>query len=229
MLGTRLHHTTAYHPQSNGLIERFHWHLKSALRARLSGPNWIQELPWVLLGIRTAPKEDLGCSSAELVYGAPLTVPGDFSMPNTSDTRLFRQLQQQVRSLVPVPTSQHGTVPFRIPHNLQHAKFVFIRRDAHRSPLQCPYEGPFRVIHPGDKSFQIDIGGKTETISIDRLKLAHTDFEQPVQVYLPRRRGHPLKRKPTTISTPFKCTRSGRTVKPPQRYISVLGGSSVVD
>ena len=39
LLGTQLHHTTAYHPQSNGLVERFHRHLKSALRARLTGPN----------------------------------------------------------------------------------------------------------------------------------------------------------------------------------------------
>ena len=78
LLGTQLHHTTAYHPQANGLVERFHRYLKSALRARLTGPNWTQELPWVLLGVRTAPKEDLGCSSAEMVYSAPLTVPGDF-------------------------------------------------------------------------------------------------------------------------------------------------------
>ena len=70
LLGTRLHHSTAYHPQSNGLVERFHRHLKSALRARLTGPNWSRELPWVLLGICTAPNEDLGCSSAELVSGA---------------------------------------------------------------------------------------------------------------------------------------------------------------
>ena len=124
--------------------------MKSALRARLSCPNWKQKLPWVLLGIRTAHKEDLGWSSSESVYGALLTVLGDFTLPNTSDTRLFRQLQQQVRSLVPVLTSQHGTVPFRFPHNLQHAKFVFIHRDAH--VLQCPYEGPFNVIHPGDKT-----------------------------------------------------------------------------
>ena len=41
LLGTQLHHTTAYHPQSNGLVERFHRHLKSALRARLTGPNWM--------------------------------------------------------------------------------------------------------------------------------------------------------------------------------------------
>ena len=72
LLGTQLHHTTAYHPQSNGLVERFHRHLKSALRARLTGPNWMQELPWVLLEIRTAPKDDLGCSSADMVYGSPL-------------------------------------------------------------------------------------------------------------------------------------------------------------
>ncbi len=88
--------------------------MKSSLRARLSTPNWIQELPWVLLGIRTAPKEDLGCSSAELVYGAPTTVPGDFTIPDTSDTQLLRHLHQQVRSLIPVPTSRHGVVPFKV-------------------------------------------------------------------------------------------------------------------
>ncbi|GFR97207.1 Pol polyprotein [Elysia marginata] len=38
-----------------------------------------EELPWVLLGLRIAPKEVLGYSSAELVYGEPLTVPGEFT------------------------------------------------------------------------------------------------------------------------------------------------------
>ena len=69
---------SAYHLQSNGLVERFHYHLKMALQTRLTGPNWVQELPWVQLGIRTASKEDLGCPSAKLVYGTPHTVPGDF-------------------------------------------------------------------------------------------------------------------------------------------------------
>ena len=196
LLGTQLHHTTAYHPQSNGLVERFHRHLKSALRARLSGPNWTQELPWVLLGLRTAPKEDLGCSSAELVYGAPLTVPGDFT-PNTKENSDYQnqlqRLREQVRSLAPVPTSRHGTVHGSVPSDLQLAKFIFIRRDAHRGPFQRPYEGPFKVIQPGSKTFLIDIGGRTETISVDRLKPAHLDLEQPVQVAIPRRRGRPPK------------------------------------
>ena len=153
LFGIQLHHTTSYHPQANGLVERFHRHLKSALRARLTGPNWFQELPWVLLGIRTAPKEDLDCSSAEMVYGAPLTVPGDF-IPNTQNRGLdasqhIRQLREKVRALVPIPISQHGPVPTSVPRNLQQTKFVFLRRDDHRTPLQRPYEGPFKVIQPG--------------------------------------------------------------------------------
>ena len=150
----------------------------------------------MLLGIRTAPKDDLGCSSAELVYGTPLTVPGDF-VPNLTThsdhhTHLQR-LREQVRSIAPVPTSRHGTTGGSVPRDLNLAKFVFIRRDAHRWPLQRPYEGPFKVIQPGPKTFLIDIGGKSETISVDRLKPAHVDLEQPVEVAVPRPRGRPPK------------------------------------
>ena len=79
-LGSRTHQTTAYHPEANGLLERFHRSLKAALRARLCNNNWIDELPWVLLGLRAAPKEGLQSSSpAELVYGDALLLPGEFA------------------------------------------------------------------------------------------------------------------------------------------------------
>ena len=83
-LGSKIHHTTAYHPQSNGLVERFHRSLKAALRARLTTPSWLDELPWVMLGLRTMPKEDLGTSVAEMVYGSTLTVPGTFVGPSSN-------------------------------------------------------------------------------------------------------------------------------------------------
>ncbi|KAJ8411270.1 hypothetical protein AAFF_G00172760 [Aldrovandia affinis] len=62
--------------EANGMCERFHRSLKVSLRAALQGDAWFDTLPWVLLGLRTAPKADLGASSAELVYGQPLHVPG---------------------------------------------------------------------------------------------------------------------------------------------------------
>ena len=168
--------------------------MKSALRARLSGPNWVDELPWVLLGIRTAPKEDLGCSSAELVYGSPLTVPGEFvanSGPQLDYNSQLQQLRDHVGTLAPVPTSQHGAAPVSVPADLQQAKFVFIRRDARHNSLQHPYHGPFRVIESGPKAFKVDVGGKAEIISVDRLKPAHLDVHSPVQLAQPPPRGRP--------------------------------------
>ena len=78
LLGTKLHQTTAYHPQANDLVERFHRSMKASLRACCQSPSWISELPWVLLGLRTMPKDDLGTSPADQVFGSPLTVPGEF-------------------------------------------------------------------------------------------------------------------------------------------------------
>ena len=70
---------------------------------------------------------------------------------------------------------------------------MFVRRDAHRPPLCQPYEGPFRVVEKDSKFFRLDMGGKTETVSLDRLKPAFLDLHQPVQVAKPRRCGRPPK------------------------------------
>jgi hypothetical protein len=51
-----------------GMVERCHWRLKDALRARLAGPDWPLHLPWVLMGLRAAPTEDTGVPAAEIVF-----------------------------------------------------------------------------------------------------------------------------------------------------------------
>jgi transposase InsO family protein len=78
LLGCTVWQTTAYHPRVNGVVERFHHRLKAVLKARLTTPAWLHELPVVLLAIRTTPKQELGCAPAELVYGFPLRLPGEF-------------------------------------------------------------------------------------------------------------------------------------------------------
>ena len=144
-LGVKLHRTTAYHPQANGLIERFHRSMKVALRSSLTDGNWVDKLPWVLLGLRCAPKEDLQSSSAELVYGQTLRVPGDFIPSTTARWSVAGQratLLEAAKAFTPVPTSQHGAPAFCVPPHLQSADFVFVRHDAHRGPLAPPLRRP---------------------------------------------------------------------------------------
>ena len=78
LLGSKRIRTTAYHPIANGLVEKFHRQLKGALKASPYPTNWVAMLPMVLLGIRTSLKQDLKGSTAELVYGTTLRLPGDF-------------------------------------------------------------------------------------------------------------------------------------------------------
>lgn len=67
--------TTAYHPKSNGMVERFHSSLKTTLKAQPTRGSWIDNL--ILLALRSTLRQDLGGTVAELVYGSTLRLPGD--------------------------------------------------------------------------------------------------------------------------------------------------------
>ncbi|CAI5688936.1 unnamed protein product [Oreochromis niloticus] len=193
-LGVKVHRTTAYHPQANGMCEQFHRSLKPALRASLTGGDWVDRLPWVLLGLRSAVKEDLGVSPAELVLGQPLRVPGNSYLrappPPCFDTSVlpFRP----PRDSFPVPGPVHHCLPDTfVPRSLNSARFIFVRHDAHRTPLRPPYNGPYRVLKPGDKHSILDFGSRQEVVSVDRLKPAHVMQEDQVVPAQAPRRGRP--------------------------------------
>ena len=75
LLGVHCIRTTSYHPIANGMVERFYQQLKASLKSSPTPTQWVDGLHMVLLGIHTSLKEDIGCSSAELVYGTTLQVP----------------------------------------------------------------------------------------------------------------------------------------------------------
>ena len=89
LLGSTRNRTTAYHPQANGMVERFHRHLKAGLKARLAGSNWIDELLIVLLGIRATLKEGLHVSRVSLRHNAP-SVRGFLLQPSSRGPFLVR-------------------------------------------------------------------------------------------------------------------------------------------
>ena len=165
---------TAYHPQANGLVERFNGHLKTGQKARLAGCNWVDRFPIVLLGIRACLKEDLSCTSAELVYGTTLRLPGDFfSVPTIEDPSSFlSRLRSSMQHLQFVPTRCHGRCDVYLPPDLHTPSHMYVWRDSHKPPLTRPYDGPFRVLHRFEKHCTLDINGKTKEITVDSLKPA---------------------------------------------------------
>ncbi|BHF59912.1 hypothetical protein SprV_0100287300 [Sparganum proliferum] len=139
---------TAYHPAANRMVERFHRQLKASLHAAADPENWTDHLPLVLLGIRSALKPDLDCSAAELVFVATVRLPGEMITP-TPQGALEKDLA----------TCSH----------------IYLRCDRVRRPLEPPYDGPFRVLSRGPKTFRIQRDNREELVSVDRLKAAVPD------------------------------------------------------
>lgn len=177
IIGSHRIHTTSYHPQSNGMVERFHRQLKASLMARCNTIHWSDELPLVLLGIRVSIKEELKCSPAEMLYGQALKVPGeiiaDSQNPQTDTHEYIQKLREHFRNIKPTEPNFKQRENIFVPKSLDTCTHVFIRVDKVKPPLHTPYEGPFSVVRRFRKHFVVDINGKNNSISIDRLKPAY--------------------------------------------------------
>ena len=210
--------TTAYHPQSNGMVERVHRQLKDSLKARLATADWPQHLPWVLMGIRNAPKEDSGRSAAEMVFGTALALPGQLT---AKEELPIADIMESIRTAEPIPT-RHGssTPPTEPPKHLRNATMVYIKRGDQLPPLMPPYDVPYLVLEKGPKYFKLKLGDREVNITVDRLK-PHQGAE-PVKPAAPARRGRPpvppALKSPTTTpqhpSTPRVRSRSPSTDLP---------------
>ena len=156
--------------------------MKSALKAKLgSDPNWVDALPLVLLGMRAAVKSDLHCSVAEMVFGETLRLPGEFFVPSdgdmAADPAFVADLRQKIRLLRPIPPVWHGGESRRsyVSQELSSATHVFVRVGPRKTPLQSPYQGPFKVLERREKYFKLDLGNRHDMVSLDRIKPAFMD------------------------------------------------------
>ena len=183
--GIRNHHTAAFHPEANGLVERFHRRLKESLLARTpqQPEDWYWHLPCSLLAIRTTLKPDVGAAPCELVFGDTLAVPGQLlSSRNEDEEEQNRQrintqdnLRLEVQRLQPKATSAHRRPQIHVPDELQQCTHVFVRRGGLHSSLTTPYTGPHRVLSRSTHTFRVDMPGKgPEAIALARLKPAFT-------------------------------------------------------
>ena len=173
---------TSYHPQSNGMVERFHRQLKAAIMAHESPDPWTITLPAVLLGVRSAVKERLGRSAAEMIYGTTLRLPGEFTQQYTVDANTdlknysdkLRVAMSRLRLCRPRDTQQTNIFQYK---EIETCTHVFLRRIAIAPPLTALYDGPYKLVARSGRVMKILMKGKVETVSLDRVKPAHLECE----------------------------------------------------
>jgi len=163
LVGSKHIHTTVYHPQSNGLIERWHRSFKSFLMCNRGTP-WPELLPTVLLGLRTCFKEDIKSSVSEMVYGTPIRLLNEFftdlddTVDPTSFLSIFREHTQKVR---PTSTAHHIKQKMFVLKGIDKCTHVFLRTDAVKQPLEGPYTGPHEIVRrENDRVFTIRLNGQ---------------------------------------------------------------------
>ncbi|GFS97910.1 integrase catalytic domain-containing protein [Trichonephila clavipes] len=124
--------------------KRFHRHYKSFIKAH-ENTKWSKILPIVLLGIRTALKENIEASCAELVYGTTPQLPSGM-----------------------IETSIISPCDDICVERLRNAMV-----DSVKPPLCQPYTGPHKVLKRTAKTFTIDLNGRKSTVFINRAKPAY--------------------------------------------------------
>ena len=82
IINTRSQHTTAYHPQTDGLVERFNATLTEGLSMYVSSnqKDWDQHIPMILFAYRVSPNATTGESPFYLLYGREPRLPVDAAL-----------------------------------------------------------------------------------------------------------------------------------------------------
>ena len=138
--------TTAYHPQSNGLVERFQYRSKDALRARAGGSD-VFTTSLRHAGDQVSLERRRRFFSCRSHVWVSVDLLGPFlSSPEPPSPSFFADFQGVLAARPPLQTSHHSTAaPTILPADLL-SRFVLVLRDGVQPPLSPLYDGPYLVL-----------------------------------------------------------------------------------
>ena len=187
--------STPYHPQSQGVLERFHATLKNALsKYTLSNlGDWEENLPFVLYAIRSSPNETLGFSPYELVYGHNVRGPLDMLKENWESSKSNKNMLQYILDFKEKLNSIHAWVKSNGELKPNEMKLNYNKKAKQRhfevgdsALVLLPIPGQLKVKYSGsgiirrkvnDPNYEVELPGrrkKVQTFHINLLKLYHS-------------------------------------------------------
>lgn len=167
LMGIHKVSTTAYHPQTDGLVERFHRTL-TAMLAKTTGPgglDWDDRLPYVLFAYRCSMQESTGESPFFMLYGRDPQLPTEQALSKPIDrcyldaddykselvlnlSEAWERAQQNVRKAQKKQRKQHDK-RVRMP-KFAVGDRVFVYKPSAKTgkayKFAKPFHGPYRIL-----------------------------------------------------------------------------------
>lgn len=194
LLGIKKTRTTALHPQSDGMVERFNRTLEEHLR-KVVGKcqrNWDKHIQMFLLAYRSAVHDTTGHSPARIIFGADLRLPSDLKFGSSSERSgaggdYWKMLQAEMNEIHQVVRQRTQLMSNKMKDRYDRAmnsegfkegELVLLynpQRKKGMSPkLQTSWEGPYKIVNRlNDVVYRIQSytarRGKIKFVHLERL------------------------------------------------------------
>ena len=197
VLGIKNYRSTAYHPESQGALERFHQTLKSMLTKYCleTGNDWDNGIPLVLFAVRDSYQESLGYSPNELLFGkevrGPLKLMYDCMLQQDSKVPLGEYVQQvkcrleetrkfAFENLAKSQVSMKRTYDKKSEdRSFKVGDKVLLFLPTRKFPLQSKFEGPYKVLEKrSDCNYVIETPGRRKSQRLVHVNLLKKFFEE---------------------------------------------------
>ena len=156
--------TTAYHPQSNGSLERSHQVLVDYLKHYIKEyEDWDRLIPFAMLSYNTSVHESTKFTPHELIFGKPARLPSSF--PSTDELETYGSYLQELITHISDIRSRaiNNTIQSKLRSKNYYDKkvnarefasgdLVLVQREVTDGKLDYPYEGPYTVVEVLEKN-----------------------------------------------------------------------------
>ena len=187
--------TTAYHPQSNGQVERFNLTLESMLSKVVSDnqKDWDIHLPKVLFAYRTSIHESTGFSPFLVTYGRSATLPIDVMLnrvPLSSEggkgipeyveqvglslRAAYSKVRQSIEEAHRTNKSRHDRKESACNFAVGDLTWLYVPavKPGQTKKFSCLWRGPYTVIDKTSAvNYRIQLLGSTKTLVVHQNRL----------------------------------------------------------